>query len=42
MENLETALFATNLAYCREQDLHPLSRIAIDRIAQLAGIESAA
>lgn len=42
MDNLETALFAANLAYCRELDLHPLSRVAIDRIAQLAGIESAA
>lgn len=39
MENLETALFAANLAFCRTLDLHPLSRVAIDRLAPLAGIE---
>ena len=38
MENLETALFAANLDYCRRAGLHPLSRVAIDRLAQLAGL----
>lgn len=34
-EHLETALFAANLAFCRQVDLHPTSRVAIDRLAQL-------
>ena len=38
MDNLETALFAANLDYCQRMGLHPMSRVAIDRLAQLAGI----
>lgn len=38
MENLETALFAVNLAYCRGAGLHPMSRIPMDRLAQLSGL----
>jgi hypothetical protein len=37
MENLETALFAANLAYCRQAGLHPMSRVPMDRLAQLSG-----
>lgn len=37
MENLETALFAANLDYCRKVGLHPTSRVAIDRLVELAG-----
>ena len=40
-QNLETALFAANLSYCRERDLDPLSRVAIDRLARLAAIDGA-
>jgi len=39
-ENLETALFAANLDYCQKAGLHPMSRVAIDRIAQLAGFDT--
>ena len=38
MENLETALFAANLDYCQRNGLHPQSRIAIDRLAEMAGV----
>lgn len=38
-ENLEAALFAANLDYCQKSGLHPLSRVPIDRLAELAGIE---
>ncbi len=38
MEKLETALFAVNLDYCRRIGLHPLSRVAIDRLAALPGM----
>ncbi len=37
MENLETALFAVNLAYCRTAGLHPMSRVPMHRLAQLSG-----
>jgi Fe-S-cluster containining protein len=33
MTNLETALFAVNLDYCRRHGADPLGRVAIDRIA---------
>ena len=36
MGNLETALFAANLDYCQRVGLHPLSRVAIDRLFQLS------
>ena len=39
VDNLETALFAANLDYCQRMGLHPMSRVAIDRLAQLAGID---
>ncbi len=39
MENLETALFAANLDYCQRVGLHPMSRVAMDRVAQLVGRE---
>jgi len=39
MDSLETALFAANLDYCQHMGLHPMSRVAIDRLAQLAGIQ---
>lgn len=35
MDNLETALFAVNLEYCRKLGLNPLSRVAIDRLAAI-------
>ena len=35
MTNVETALFAVNLDYCRRQGLNPLTRVAIDRLASL-------
>jgi hypothetical protein len=38
-ENLEAALFAANLDYCQKNGLHPLTRVALDRLAQLAGIK---
>lgn len=37
LENLETALFAANLDYCQRAGLHPMSRVALDRLAELAG-----
>jgi hypothetical protein len=36
MTNLETALFAVNLDYCRRTGLDPLDRAAIDRITAAA------
>jgi hypothetical protein len=39
MANLETALFACNLDYCQRVGLHPMSRVAMDRLAQLAGLD---
>jgi hypothetical protein len=36
-ENLESALFAANLDYCQKNGLYPLSRVPLDRLAQLAG-----
>lgn len=38
MENLETALFAANLDYCRKVGLHPTVRVPMDRLARMAGI----
>jgi uncharacterized protein len=35
-ETLDTALFAVNLAFCRERGLDPLARVAIDRLAAAA------
>jgi Fe-S-cluster containining protein len=35
MNNLETALFAVNLDYCRKSGINPMSRVAIDRLAAL-------
>lgn len=35
LDNLETALFAVNLEYCRRVSINPLSRVAIDRLAAL-------
>ncbi|MCP4198256.1 MAG: YkgJ family cysteine cluster protein [Proteobacteria bacterium] len=35
MTNVETALFAVNLDYCRRQGLNPMARVAIDRLASL-------
>jgi hypothetical protein len=40
MENLETALFATNLTYCRAAGLHPMVRMPMDRLAQLSSFIS--
>jgi len=37
-ENLHAALFATNMVYCRSSGVEPHSRVALDRLAQLAGI----
>ncbi len=36
MTNTETALFAVNLDYCRKRGLNPMTRVAIDRIAELS------
>jgi hypothetical protein len=41
MTNLETALFAVNLDYCRRAGVDPLDRVAIDRIAAAADLEPA-
>jgi Fe-S-cluster containining protein len=38
MDNLEIALFAANLDYCQRMGIHPMSRVAIDRLARLSGI----
>ena len=38
LENLETALFAANLDFCQRAGLRPMSRVALDRLAQLAGL----
>jgi hypothetical protein len=38
VENLETALFAANLDFCQRAGLHPMSRVALDRLAELAGL----
>jgi Fe-S-cluster containining protein len=38
MDNLETALFAVNLEYCRKLGINPLSRVAIDRIGALCAL----
>lgn len=38
LRNLETALFAVNLDFCRRAGMRPMSRVALDRIAQLAGL----
>jgi len=35
-ENLEAALFAANLDYCQRAGLHPLTRVPLDRLAQLS------
>ncbi|MCP4675261.1 MAG: YkgJ family cysteine cluster protein [Deltaproteobacteria bacterium] len=35
MTNLETALFAVNLDYCRKLGLNPMARVTIDRLALL-------
>lgn len=35
MDNLETALFAANLEYCRRQGLNPMTRVSLDRLAVL-------
>lgn len=37
MENVETALFAVNLEFCRKTGVNPMSRVPIDRIAELVG-----
>jgi uncharacterized protein len=36
LHNLETALFAANLDFCKRAGLRPMSRVALDRLAQLA------
>lgn len=36
-ENLNAALFAANLVYCQKEGLDSRSRIALDRLAELAG-----
>ncbi|MCP4601006.1 MAG: YkgJ family cysteine cluster protein [Proteobacteria bacterium] len=33
--NMETALFAVNLEYCRKTGMNPLARVAIDRLSLL-------
>ena len=38
LEKLETALFAANLDFCQRAGLRPMSRVALDRLAQLAGM----
>ncbi len=38
LQNLETALFAANLDFCKRAGLRPMSRVALDRLAQLAGM----
>jgi len=38
MTNLEAALFAVNLEYCRLSGVDPLGRVAIDQLAEAAGI----
>lgn len=38
VENLDTALFAANLDFCQRNGLRPMSRVALDRLAQLAGM----
>jgi hypothetical protein len=38
VENLETALFAANLDFCQRAGLRPMSRVALDRLAELAGM----
>ncbi len=35
MTNMETALFAVNLDYCRKVGLNPMARVAVDRLALL-------
>lgn len=35
MENVDTALFAVNLEFCRKTGVNPMCRISLDRIAQL-------
>ncbi len=37
-ENLNAALFAANIVYCQKEGLDSRSRIALDRLAELAGI----
>ena len=36
--NLEAALFAANLDFCQRAGLRPSSRVALDRLAELAGL----
>lgn len=38
-ENLNAALFAANIVYCQKEGLDSRSRIALDRLAELAGIK---
>ena len=38
-ENLDAALFAANLDYCQKNGLSPMTRVPLDRLAQLAGID---
>jgi len=38
LERLETALFAANLDFCQQAGLGPASRVALDRLAELAGM----
>jgi uncharacterized protein len=38
LQNLETALFAANLDFCKRAGLRPMSRVALDRLAELAGM----
>jgi hypothetical protein len=38
IENVETALFAANLDFCQRAGLRPMSRVALDRLAELAGM----
>ncbi|MDJ0764915.1 MAG: YkgJ family cysteine cluster protein [Myxococcota bacterium] len=37
VDNMETALFAVNLEYCRRAGLNPMGRVPIDRLVQLIG-----
>lgn len=38
MNNLESALFAVNLDFCKHAGMRPMSRVALDRLAELAGV----
>jgi len=35
VSNMEKALFAVNLEYCRHVGLNPLARVAVDRLAEM-------